>query len=194
MYSRSVRLVSLLAISLVAALAVPAGVSADGRDDDNSNRDNFRLTLLHNNDGESKLATGDSKAGYGGAARFATVVERLRDAAAARTDRRRGDDDDDDDRGRRGKGRSGTYTVVMNHEMGTAFQGTPPTPGVNARISRLRIDRATMTTTIGAAGPGPRCSSPRETTSSPAWRSWRASSPGRRGPTRPSPTCSATTR
>jgi hypothetical protein len=49
----------------------------------------------------------------------------------------RGDDDD------RGKRRSDTYTVVMNHEMGTAFQGTPPTPGVNARISRLRIDRAT---------------------------------------------------
>lgn len=38
----------------------------------------FLLTLLHNNDGESKLATGDSVAGYGGAARFATVVERLR--------------------------------------------------------------------------------------------------------------------
>ena len=55
----------------------------------------------------------------------------------------RGDDGDDDDRGKRGKRRSGTYTVVMNHEMGTAFQGTPPTPGVNARISRLRIDRAT---------------------------------------------------
>lgn len=53
---------------------------------------------------------------------------------------RRGDDDDDD---KRGGGRSGTYTVVMNHELGTAFQGTPPTPGVNARISRLRIDRAT---------------------------------------------------
>ena len=38
----------------------------------------FELTLLHNNDGESKLRTGESAPGYGGAARFATVLERLR--------------------------------------------------------------------------------------------------------------------
>ena len=42
----------------------------------------FRLTLLHNNDGESKLATGSSVPGYGGAARFKTVVDRLRADAA----------------------------------------------------------------------------------------------------------------
>jgi 5'-nucleotidase len=42
----------------------------------------FRLTLLHNNDGESKLATGSSIPGYGGAARFKTVVDRLRAEAA----------------------------------------------------------------------------------------------------------------
>jgi hypothetical protein len=47
------------------------------------------------------------------------------------------------DRHLRDKGRKGTYTVVMNHEMGTAFQGTPPTPGVNARISKLTIDKST---------------------------------------------------
>jgi 5'-nucleotidase/UDP-sugar diphosphatase len=135
--SRSLRLVSILAISLVAALAVPSGVSADGRDDD-SNRDNFRLTLLHNNDGESKLATGDSKAGYGGAARFATVVERLRDAAAAGTDRRRDDDndDDDDDRGNRA-----TLLVSSgdNFLAGIAllagFESGPPWP--DARVANL---------------------------------------------------------
>ncbi len=37
-----------------------------------------RLTLLHANDFESKMRTGDSMTGYGGAARFATVVARLR--------------------------------------------------------------------------------------------------------------------
>lgn len=43
----------------------------------------FRLTLLHNNDGESKYATGDSIPNYGGVARFKTVVDRLRAEAAA---------------------------------------------------------------------------------------------------------------
>src|SRR5215207_4176010 len=47
------------------------------------------------------------------------------------------------DRGRKQKGRKGTFTAVMNHELGTAFQGTPPTPGVNARISKLTIDKQT---------------------------------------------------
>jgi 5'-nucleotidase / UDP-sugar diphosphatase len=132
--SRSLRLVSLLAISLVAALAVPAGVSADGRDDDDSNRD-FRLTLLHNNDGESKLATGNSRAGYGGAARFATVVERLRDAAEARADRRRGDDDDDDDddddRGRRSRATllvSSGDNFLAGLAILAGFESGPPWP------------------------------------------------------------------
>ncbi|MDO9410437.1 bifunctional UDP-sugar hydrolase/5'-nucleotidase [Patulibacter sp.] len=42
----------------------------------------FRLTLLHNNDGESKYATSDAPANYGGVDRFATVLNRLRTAAA----------------------------------------------------------------------------------------------------------------
>ena len=36
----------------------------------------FRLTLLHNNDGESKYVVGDSIANYGGITRFKTVLER----------------------------------------------------------------------------------------------------------------------
>jgi 5'-nucleotidase / UDP-sugar diphosphatase len=136
--SRCLRLVSLLAISLVAALAVPSGVGADGRDDD-SNRDNFRLTLLHNNDGESKLATGSSVAGYGGAARFATVVERLRDAAEARTDRRRGDDDDDDDdRGRRSRATllvSSGDNFLAGLAILAGFDSGPPWP--DARVANL---------------------------------------------------------
>lgn len=38
----------------------------------------FRLTLLHNNDGESKYGVGDSIGGYGGVTRFKTVLDRLR--------------------------------------------------------------------------------------------------------------------
>jgi 5'-nucleotidase / UDP-sugar diphosphatase len=136
--SRSLRLVSILAISLVAALAAPSGTGADGKDDD-SNRDNFRLTLLHNNDGESKLATGDSKAGYGGAARFATVVERLRDAAAARADRRRGDDDDDDDdRGRRSRATllvSSGDNFLAGLAILAGFESGPPWP--DATVANL---------------------------------------------------------
>ena len=44
----------------------------------------FELTLLHNNDAESKLLTGDSTPNYGGAARFSTVLERVRADAARR--------------------------------------------------------------------------------------------------------------
>jgi 5'-nucleotidase len=43
----------------------------------------FRLTLLHNNDGESKYVVGDSIAGYGGITRFKTVLDRVRAEAAA---------------------------------------------------------------------------------------------------------------
>lgn len=46
----------------------------------------FRLTLLHNNDGESKYLVGDSIAGYGGIASFKTVLDRLRGEADAYTD------------------------------------------------------------------------------------------------------------
>jgi hypothetical protein len=44
----------------------------------------------------------------------------------------RGDDDDDN-------GRKGTFVVVMNHELGRSFPNNPP--GVDARISRVVIDR-----------------------------------------------------
>src|ERR671914_2317971 len=138
--SRSLRLVSILAILLVAALAAPSGVSADGRDDDDSNRDNFRLTLLHNNDGESKLATGSSVPGYGGAARFATVVERLRAEAAGRTNRGRGgdDDDDDDDRGRRSRATllvSSGDNFLAGLAILAGFESGPPWP--DATVANL---------------------------------------------------------
>ena len=43
----------------------------------------FRLTLLHNNDGESKYVVGDSIANYGGITRFKTVLDGLRKDADA---------------------------------------------------------------------------------------------------------------
>jgi hypothetical protein len=47
--------------------------------------------------------------------------------------------DDDDDKGRSKRG--GTFTVVMNHELGRSFPNMPP--GVDARITRVDIDRRT---------------------------------------------------
>jgi hypothetical protein len=41
----------------------------------------------------------------------------------------------------RGHDQRGTYTVLMNHELGITFPGTPP--GVNTRISKLTIDGKT---------------------------------------------------
>ena len=65
------------------------------------------------------------------------------DGLGAYSNRSRGhddDDDDDDDGDRRRDGRSGTYTVLMNHELGRTFPNNPP--GVDTRISKLEIDRA----------------------------------------------------
>jgi 5'-nucleotidase len=85
-------------------------------------RTSFRLTLLHNNDGESKYATGDSVPNYGGVDRFATVLDRLRrDAEAHRTDAERA--------GTEGKG---TLTVSS----GDNFLA-----GLNQRASFDRYDK-----------------------------------------------------
>jgi hypothetical protein len=54
-------------------------------------------------------------------------------AYAGGTDSAGHDDSDNHD--------GGTFTLVMNHELGSSFPGQPP--GVDARISRLVIDRGT---------------------------------------------------
>ena len=85
MRSSSRRLAALTASIAVAGLAAASSAGAAPPPHSQANlgkKPDFRLTLLHNNDGESKLGTGDSVAGYGGAARFETVVERLRAEAA----------------------------------------------------------------------------------------------------------------
>jgi hypothetical protein len=53
------------------------------------------------------------------------------DGLGAYANRSGGDDDDDGSRAK-------TFTVVMNHELGRSFPNNPP--GVDTRISRLRID------------------------------------------------------
>jgi 5'-nucleotidase/UDP-sugar diphosphatase len=95
----------------------------------------FRLTLLHNNDGESKLATGDSVTGYGGAARFATVVDRLRAEAAKKQ--------------WHGPKRRGTLLVSSgdNFLAGLAllagFESGPPWPDATV-ANELRYDAMTL--------------------------------------------------
>jgi Bacterial protein of unknown function (DUF839). len=54
-----------------------------------------------------------------------------------------GGGEDNEERGNHSgeHGKTNTYTVLMNHELGITFPGSPP--GVDTRISKLTIDRAT---------------------------------------------------
>jgi hypothetical protein len=70
------------------------------------------------------LSTGDVVGGY--------QMSGIPDGLGAYADR-----DGDDD----GDGKDKAFTVVMNHELGKTFPAMPP--GVDARISRLEIDRDT---------------------------------------------------
>jgi 5'-nucleotidase len=79
--------VRLLAAALIVSLLLlPTDVSAEQK------KPFFTLTILHNNDGESKLinAGAGALADFGGVARFRTVVNRLR-AEVEAGDRKRGD-------------------------------------------------------------------------------------------------------
>jgi 5'-nucleotidase len=81
----------LLVIAVIAALAaLPAAAAATGKKDKSPSRGGpLELTVLHANDGESKLIdAGVGLEQFGGAARFKTVVDRLEDEAL-RGDRRR---------------------------------------------------------------------------------------------------------
>lgn len=66
---------AVLALSAAAVLALATAASAQEDDD------NFTLTILHNNDGESKLLP-DQEAGFPGVARFATFLKGRQAAAA----------------------------------------------------------------------------------------------------------------
>jgi 5'-nucleotidase len=66
----------LLTGALVASSAVAAGA-------DTAEEPAFTLTILHGNDPESHLLHASADAGFGGAARYATLIQRLREDEAA---------------------------------------------------------------------------------------------------------------
>jgi len=79
--SSIVRPASLLAaVALVASLLTSSTAAAFQTPEADSD-DNFTLTILHNNDGESKLLP-DDEAGFPGVARFVTLVKQLQADAA----------------------------------------------------------------------------------------------------------------
>ena len=73
-------LVAALAVvtAMIASLSLPAGAQTP----EPVSADTFTLTILHNNDGESKLLP-DEDSGFPGVARFATQVKLMQAAAAA---------------------------------------------------------------------------------------------------------------
>ena len=81
----------------------------------------FRLTVLHNNDGESKYKVGDSVRNYGGVANFRTVLDELRREANEYTD---ADVES-------GKTRKGTVTISSGDNI---------LAGLNLRASFERFD------------------------------------------------------
>ena len=70
--ARSARARALVVLTLVMALAM--SVLATSPSSAAKEKPQFTLTVLHNNDGESKLLSSDE--GEGGVARFKTVVDR----------------------------------------------------------------------------------------------------------------------
>ena len=69
---------SIAAAVLVVPLAVTSTVTAQGAPPE---RPAFTLTILHNNDGESRLTGAPGQPDFGGVARFATLVDDLRKEA-----------------------------------------------------------------------------------------------------------------
>ena len=76
---KSLALIAALAVvaAMVASLSLPAGAQTP----EPISADTFTLTILHNNDGESKLLP-DEDSGFPGVARFATQVKLMQAAAA----------------------------------------------------------------------------------------------------------------
>ena len=77
---KSLALVAVLTVvtAMIASLSLPAGAQTP----EPTSADTFTLTILHNNDGESKLLP-DEDSGFPGVARFATQVKLMQAAAAA---------------------------------------------------------------------------------------------------------------
>ncbi|MGH3756376.1 bifunctional metallophosphatase/5'-nucleotidase [Actinophytocola sp.] len=70
---------ALLGVGLAVAVAVPLiGIASSATASDGHARPAFTLTILHNNDGESKLLGAPGQPDYGGIARFVSLVDQLR--------------------------------------------------------------------------------------------------------------------
>jgi 5'-nucleotidase len=68
---------AVLGAALAAALVVPVGAATNAAAQDGASPA-FTLTILHNNDGESRLTGAPGNPDFGGVARFATLVDDLR--------------------------------------------------------------------------------------------------------------------
>ena len=145
------------ASTVTKTVTVPPARPVTGRRADAGARrrpERFRLTLLHNNDGESKYVVGDSIANYGGITRFKTVLDRLRTEAA--TDRVAG-------RRRQGHGHG---------QLGRQLPRRPEPARVLPALRRRHRARSTTRTRSPRSATTPSRSATTSTTSArPAWRS-----------------------
>ena len=93
---RRLAAVIVLAALMVAPMAMANSAAAKGRP--TQNRPAYTLTILHNNDGESRLTGAPGNPDFGGVARFATLVDALRKEATT---------------GKPGAGQAGRRGVVL---------------------------------------------------------------------------------
>jgi 5'-nucleotidase len=81
--ARRLGTVTVAVCTAVAASVGAAQAAPQGRGPAQPSTVGFELTLLHSNDGESQLISAPGQPDFGGIARFATLVDQLRDEAAA---------------------------------------------------------------------------------------------------------------
>lgn len=72
---------SVVALAVAALVGLPATAVPDGPSPDAGPPPAYTLTILHNNDGESRLLGAPGQPDFGGIARFATLVDQLREEA-----------------------------------------------------------------------------------------------------------------
>jgi Bacterial protein of unknown function (DUF839) len=120
----------LAALALVAAAMAPATSATSGV---KTTKPPYVVPTAQGVIVDPILSTGDIVGTY--------QMSGIPDGLGAYPTRGHDDDDDGDDDGRHGDDddRSKSFVVVMNHELGRSFPNNPP--GVDARISRLEIDR-----------------------------------------------------
>ena len=78
-------LVILVVLALVSAMMASLALPAGAQDDVPAAGETFTLTILHNNDGESKLLPNEDR-GFPGVARFAALIKLMQAGAAAQSD------------------------------------------------------------------------------------------------------------